>query len=57
MDTLKIGDYVKVGNGDYSRIYGFAHHDDETVAKYLQIYTEDFNETPLEISEDHMVFK
>jgi len=55
MDTLNIGDSVLVQGGKYSKVYSFGHYDPNTLSKYLQIKS-DRAKSPLEITEDHMVF-
>jgi hypothetical protein len=55
MDTLQVGDYVKVANGEFSRIYTLLHLDRNTEAEYLQIYGKGLS-SPLEISHVHMLF-
>jgi len=63
MDSIKIGDSVRVRDGTFSKVYSFGHYNRDIAAKYLQIYYHRNNDDntkssslPLEISEDHMVF-
>lgn len=63
MDTLTVGDSVRVKGGTFSKVYSFGHYDHNVPAEYLQIYfrTNENNNTkallpPLEISERHMIF-
>lgn len=54
MAELKIGDYVKVGNGKYTQVYGFGHYDIDRVETFVKLH---FNVIdPLEISANHLVF-
>lgn len=58
MDDLKIGDYVKSCDGkegDFSRVYSFAHLDRNIEYDFVQIHTEE-SKTPLELTYNHMVF-
>jgi Hint module len=54
MDALKIGDYVKVGNNEYSRVISFGHLDRESQATFLQIKT--LRSSMLEISDEHLLY-
>jgi len=64
MDTLSIGDYVRVQGGKFSKVYSFGHYNTNKPAEYLQLFfsSDDAirkkkgSSTPLEMSEDHMVF-
>lgn len=55
MDTLKIGDYVRVGNGGFSQVYSFGHYDPTAQKQYLQIQTE-ADAKPLEITAQHLLY-
>jgi len=55
MDSLQIGDSVRVGDGKFAKIYSFGHRDTDAVVNYLQIETDKFK-NPLEISHSHMLF-
>lgn len=55
MDEIKIGDNVDVGDGKFSKVYGFGHYNQDGVAEFLQLFGSDLN-LPLEITKDHMVF-
>jgi len=56
MDALEIGDYVRSGKeGEYSRVFSFAHLDRDLEADFLQIHTEG-SAAPLEITNKHMLF-
>jgi hypothetical protein len=55
MDQLQIGDYVKAGNDQFSRVYSFSHLDKSTESMFLQIHTEQLD-NPLEVSPDHIVY-
>jgi len=55
MDSIKVGDYVRTGNNDFSRVFSLAHLDHEFEADFLQVYAEGL-EKPLEITGMHMLF-
>jgi len=55
MDSVKIGDSVRSGKDQFSRIYSFIHLNRDIEADFLQIHTNGLR-TPLEVSPDHMVF-
>lgn len=55
MDSLQIGDFVRAGNNQYSRVYSFIHLNREVEADFLQIHAEGLNK-PLEVTPEHMVF-
>jgi len=55
IDSLKIGDYVRVQGDNFAKVYSFGHYEKNIVANYLQIHTRD-TKHPLEISADHMLF-
>jgi hypothetical protein len=56
MDSLQIGDYVLAGkDGEYSRVYSFAHLDREMESEFVQLHTEGAK-APLELTYNHMVF-
>jgi len=55
MDAIKVGDYVRTGNDDFSRVFSLAHLDHDFEADFLQVYTEGLNK-PLEITGMHMLF-
>jgi len=55
MDSLRIGDSVRVKDGKFSKVYSFGHRDTGVVVNYLQIKTNEFQD-PLEISHIHMLF-
>ena len=56
MDSIKIGDSVRVGPGnEFARVYSFGHYDKNMHAEYVQIRT-DVSASPLELTKDHMVF-
>jgi len=55
MDAIKVGDYVRTGNDNFSRVFSLAHLDDEFEADFLQLYAEGL-EKPLEITGMHMLF-
>eukprot|EP00545_Synedropsis_sp_CCMP1620_P006855 CAMPEP_0119004112 /NCGR_PEP_ID=MMETSP1176-20130426/959_1 /TAXON_ID=265551 /ORGANISM="Synedropsis recta cf, Strain CCMP1620" /LENGTH=703 /DNA_ID=CAMNT_0006955785 /DNA_START=61 /DNA_END=2172 /DNA_ORIENTATION=- len=55
MNSLKLGDMISVGRGEYAKVFSFGHYDSNVKAGYLQIHARHL-EQPLEISNDHMVF-
>jgi len=55
MDAIKVGDYVRTGNDNFSRVFSLAHLDHEFEADFLQVYAEGL-EKPLEITGMHMLF-
>jgi len=54
MDTLKIGDSVRVMGGSFAKVYSFGHYNNFQKSDYLQIQTTEGN--TLEITPKHMVF-
>merc|ERR1719373_1113145 len=54
MDTLKIGDSVRIMGGNFAKVYSFGHFHSSQKAGYLQIQTTEGN--TLEITPKHMVF-
>jgi len=55
MDSLSIGDFVRVGGADkFGKIYSFGHYDTNVSADFLQIKTT--SKSSLEISSEHMLF-
>lgn len=59
MTELRVGDLVLTARsrgGTYQPIYAFAHHDNNTLATFLQIYTQGNPTQPLEISHQHLLF-
>lgn len=55
MDSLKIGDYVRAGKDQFSRVISFLHLDRHIKANFLQIHAKDLKK-PLEVSPEHMVY-
>ena len=55
MDSLQVGDFVQVGENEFSRIYSLAHLAPEVESDFLQIFTKG-KEAPLEITGRHMVY-
>ena len=56
LQDLRIGDYVQTKAGDYSRVFSFAHLDTQEPTTFLQIQTSSSNNTPLEITGEHILF-
>lgn len=54
MDTVRVGDYVRVKNG-HSRVHSIAHHDTDLETTFLQVHSHGL-EKPLELTEKHLVF-
>merc|ERR1711933_11103 len=54
MDTLKIGDSVRVMGGGFAKVYSFGHYNSSQKSDYLRIQTTEGNS--LEITPKHMVF-
>jgi hypothetical protein len=55
ISKVRIGDYIRGGNGQFSRVISLGHFDDATEATYLQIYANGL-EKPLEVTSSHMLF-
>jgi len=55
MDELQIGDVVLTSKG-YSRVYSFGHYEPSKWTEFLQIYTADSQQAPLEITADHLLY-
>jgi len=55
MDAIKVGDFVRTSDDDFSRVFSLAHLDHNFEADFLQIYSEGL-EKPLEITAMHMLF-
>jgi len=59
MESLQIGDMVRVEGGSFSKVYSFGHYDPDMSATYLQIHVQDKTRKgspPLEISEHHLIY-
>lgn len=54
MEELSIGDFVKIGDGSFSRVFSFMHRAPELENMYVSIHTS-HNRT-LEISSDHIFY-
>ncbi|CAB9506643.1 Warthog protein [Seminavis robusta] len=56
MDSLNIGDFVRAGKeGEYTRVFSFAHNDRDIEYDFVQIHTEG-TEAPIELTKNHMLF-
>jgi hypothetical protein len=55
VSMVKIGDYVRGGNGKFTRVYSLGHIDHAIEGNFLQIYAEG-TMSPLEITSSHMLF-
>jgi len=61
MEELRVGDFVRVAGGSFSRVYSFGHYQPNVVAEYLQIQTApgaviQKNFQPIEISSEHLLY-
>lgn len=66
MKDLRVGDYVltylkhhqqqQQQQQQYEQVYAFAHRNENRSVEFLQIYTNDTQQPPLEISTRHMVY-
>ena len=56
MSHLEVGSKVLTANGSFQTLYGFAHHNSHTETEFLQIYTNENNNNPLEVSRKHLLF-
>lgn len=55
MDAIKVGDFVRTGEVDFSRVFSLAHIDHDVETDFLQIYADGLQK-PLEITGMHMLF-
>jgi len=55
MDALRVGDYARAGDDKFSRVFSFAHLNEELDMDFFQISAEGL-EAPLEITDRHFVF-
>jgi hypothetical protein len=55
MSSLEIGDSVLVAGDKYEPVYSFGHRSTESVAEFLQIYSDGAAVAPIEISSDHLI--
>jgi Hint module len=59
---LKIGDYVRTRNNEYTQVYGFSHINRDVEIEFLQLILEDplrsnvEFDNPLEVTSKHLVF-
>lgn len=61
MDTLAVGDHVqtgvtKDGKHEFSHVLSFLHRHLQAELEYIQIFTNDSPQVPLEISADHLLY-
>jgi Hint module len=59
MSQLKIGDYVKTNNNDFTQVYGFGHYDHDLETDFIQIILEgtlSVEYPPTEVTSHHLVF-
>jgi len=63
MKDLQVGDSINIGNGKYSRVYGFGHLDTANSYQYVVVHTSskdkglELNSLPaLELSGRHLIF-
>jgi len=55
MDELQIGDAILTSKG-YSKVYSFGHYEPSRWTEFLQIYTTNSQQAPLEITADHLLY-
>lgn len=58
LDAVKIGDYIKSSNGDFTRVYGFGHLDPYLESEFLQLHSQSHTIplfSYLEVSPMHLV--
>ena len=51
INELQVGDYVRVGDSKFERVYSFGHRDEHSEAEFIQLLP-----SQLELSPSHMVF-
>jgi len=56
ISNLEIGDMIRAGNDAFSPVLGFGKRQHDKIAQYLQLFSEGLEDTPLELTHDHMVF-
>jgi len=56
ISDLEIGDRIRAGNDAFSPVLGFGKRQHDKIAQYLQLFSEGLEDTPLELTHDHMVF-
>ena len=59
LNQVKVGDYVKGGNDQFTQVYGFGHFDHEEKAEFVRIHFDNHHyeaNKALEISSNHLVF-
>jgi Hint module len=52
---VKVGDFVKAGNNDFTQVYGFGHIDHALEADFIQIVLAD-NSPSIEMTSRHLVY-
>lgn len=57
MKDLRVGDKVAVASGKYEPVYAFAVREPEQETQFLQIFTNQKEHAPLEITPLHLVYK
>ena len=55
MSSVKMGDKVLVSEGKYEEVYSFGHRNVAESAQFLQIFSDDSDHQPIEISTDHLI--
>jgi len=56
MDSLKVGDYVRVKDGAFSKVHGFGHFQPNVEAEFLKIQTTKNNAKAIEVTPEHMIY-
>lgn len=65
ISQVKVGDYVKSSNGDFTQVYGLGHFDPDFESEFLQLYfaisnnqsdVKAYNAEPLEVTSKHLLF-
>jgi hypothetical protein len=54
MQDLQLGDYVAIGDNEYSRVYSFGHYNPNVKGDYISLQVQ--GGSSIEISKDHMIF-
>jgi Hint module len=55
MDELLVGDSVLTADG-FAKVVSFGHYEPNTRSEFIQIYTENHEYAPLEITADHLLY-
>jgi Hint module len=55
INQVKVGDFIKAGNNDFTQVYGFGHIDPDLEADFLQIVLAD-DSPSIEMTSRHLVY-